>query len=1185
MANRKLILLAFIFLFSTGAGQLFAASKVRARRPTPLSDSLRQVRKVPAQAVREAFHKFSQKQGKNWKVRYNPRTALPEALTGGRTARYSGTPEQAAASFFEDNKELLKVEPSALRLSLKKEFMGITHLQYQQYKDGLPIEFSYARVHVSKNGEVSGYQGKFEPEVTLNTSPGISAEAAVMAVIADLGRQIRPSKVELVIYPDENEGALKLAWKIRGRGNGLWVYYINAADGTVLLKYDDLRYYCDNTAYSTYGTSSGTVYAVSPMPGYDPDSMGVAEYTWRQPERKNLRDQYVWVGGWVPGTVSSVTVTNQYGDYCATKAGKMFSSLKGPYFSVSNFRGASAHYDDAAGGPGAWRTFSTPVQTFPYSDLQEFTQTVTVIPVLAANESFAKAMPNFTHFDVGEMDNDGSANDPDYVRVKSVNTTLGAYIGTRTAPFCGASVEDPSYTVTLKADSAGTGDGFTINVSSYLVLNNYTAVANPGGPSSVLWSTSTTGVYLDRSLGDTNALSEVNAFYHLNAIHRYFDGINIDPYNGNVPAADLSQQVPVMVHAHGMPDTITGCGTACPGMRNAFYDLDNDFIMIGDGNMDNANKYRSFALDGTIVRHEYIHLVVNRIYPMVNYGEFGAISEALADYFSLASFWKEGFNGSPGAGANQATLGNFVGAGEGAARDLSASGFPTTIRVMPGDWWGEVHEDGMILSQALYMLKSSTPTTPYDLGTFGPATAFAGQAKADVLTYAALFYFPDNFANFQDAMIDACKQFDTKWGGSCDPSVRTRIESAFTAHNIGSHSNGDSYETSANTVMCGNNNGPECAADISSLSSLSATVYPLGDVDYYSLPLSAGNFTATLSLPGTGTDGIYHAFSMFIFDSNREYIIEASPVIYGTGSDACDSTLPDCKTLSPTVTLNYTVPYGGGRYYLVVSASPNEYYGNSADNTQTPYTLTLARAPQGSAGARLYLASFDNDEIAFDVPYPAFAMEHWPSSAPAAGIVPPPGAELVFEYAQLRDHNYDPILLTRTNGGTGTYMLNVPTALNYTNTDAQDRPLLSGRVKLQPGFARRYPGVGTVYLEVFGRNHMGQVLSLGVSNPLNLSASGASAEAYNNIIGGANGKALFRYSVSGSGTVSIKIYTQSGALVKTLSDPVSCGGAACTGSKEWDGTNSNGGKAASGIYFVKVKGPGLNKLVKVAVVR
>ena len=1178
--NSKFILIGAALLFASGMGELSAAPKTRERKPSPLSNSMRQVRKTPAPAAREAFRKFTQKQGKSWKVRYNPRTALPEALTGGRTARYPGTPEQAAAAFFAEHKELLKVEPSALRLSLKREFMGLTHLQYQQYKDGLPVEFSYARVHVSEKGEVAGYQARFEPETPVNTVPAISGEAAAMAAAADLGRQLSVSRIELVIYPDESEGALKLAWKIRGRGDGLWVYYINAADGTVLFKYDELNRYCNNTAYATYGTSSATVFAVSPLPGYNVDSLNKTEDTWIQPEKVSLRDQYVWVADY-----SSAAVTGASGDYCADIAGKVFSTFKGPFFSVTNFRGASAHYDN---GNGEWRTYATPAQTpHPYSNSQTYSYPITVVPdpPLTGTESFAKVMPRFTVFQAGVLDQDGSVSDADQVSVKSAGATQGAYIGKRTVPFFGASVENPSYTVTLESDQTGTGDGFTIDISSYLVIQNYTVPVNPG---QVVWSTSTAGVYMDSSLGTANALSEASAFYHLNAAHRYFDGINKNPNNGNAPAADLSRHVAVMVHAAGEPDTLTNCVVSCHGMNNGYYDLEKDHIILGDGDMDYQGKYRSFALDGTIVRHEYIHLVIARIYPIVNFGEFGALSEGIADYFALASFWREGYNGN--VYANQATLGNYVGSG-GTARDLSASGAPTDLRNMPDDWWGEVHEDGMILSQALYKLRSSTPTAATDMGTF-TAGSFSGQSRADVLAYAALFYFPDSFANYYDAMIDACNQFDAKWGGQCNAAMRAKITSAFTTHGIASAAPGDSYELSADTGLCDNNNGPECSTDISSLSSLAATVYPLGDVDYYSLPLSAGNFTATLSLPSTAVEGVYHAYTLFLFDSNREYVTDVTPPIYGSGSDACYDTGP-CSTISPSVTLNYTVPYGGGRYYLVISASPNQYFGNSEDNSTSPYTLTLSLSPQGSANARLYAAAYDSDEISFDVPYPSFPAVGWPSSSTPVGTGLLPGAELFFEYAQLRDHNYEPISLTRTNLSgsnpagsclaTGSYLLPVAFSMDYDNSDALGRSLLSGRVKLQPGFSACYPGVGTVYLEVFGRNHMGQVLSLGVSNSLNLTANRSAVTAYNNIITPGLGEAaIIKYEAQSSGSLSVKVYTQTGTLVKTVYDG---GIPAGKGTVDWDGTNSTGGKAASGIYFVKTKGPGIDKIVKIAVIR
>jgi len=1155
MTKQSFIALAFILLFSTGAGQLSAAPRTRERSPSPLSDSMRKVRKTPSPAARDAFRAFAKKQGKGWKVRYNPRTALPEALTGGRTARYPGTPEQAAAAFFEDNKELLKVAPAELRLATKKEFMGITHMQYQQYKDGLPVEFSYARVHVTGNGEVSGYQGKFEPEISVNTTPGISREAAVMAAIADAGRQLNISAAQLVIFPDEKDGAHKLAWKIRGRGKGLWVYYVNAADGTVLMKYDDLRY------VNTSGASTGKVYAISPLPDYNINSLNLDEVNdWTPPVTMPLQDQYFWVGG-----TSSTTVTNSLGQYSTAQQGKVVSSLKGPYFAVTNFRGASAHFDN---GGGQWRIFSNPLQTpHPYSDSQTYTYSVNITSAIPAGEVFAKAMPRFSSFDAGALDTSGSINDSDQVYVKYGNSVQGAYIGRRTASFYGAAVESSTYTITLETDEAGTANGFTVDISSYLVLTSLPGTSD-NGTGSVLWSTSTASVYIDQSLGSANGLSEINAFYHLNAIHRYFDGINMNPSAGNAAAADLSRQVPVMIHAHGTADSI---GTD-NGMMNAYYDLEKDYIVIGDGQRDAYDKYRSFALDGTIVRHEYIHLVMARIYPIINFGEFGAVSEGVSDYFALASFWRD----YPA----QVTLGNFVGAGEGASRTLSAD----TVNcggdgncVMPDDWMGEVHQDSLMLSQALFKLRTSTPSaSARDLGFFTVAP-FAGQPKADVLAYAALFYFPDNYTNFYEAMMDACAQFNTgAWFGQCDAAARGKIDSAFDLHGIGPArlGGGDSYEASSTSGLCDNNNGPECAYDLGSISAISATIYPMADVDYYSVPLPAGNFTARLDLPSTTSEGIYHAYSLFIFDAKRQYVTEAEPAIYGTGSDACNDSGP-CYTLSPSVTLSYAVPYGGGRYYLAVTAAPNQWYGNSEANSSSPYSLTLSRSQQGSAGARLEAAVFDRDEIAFDVPYPDFPMSGSLSSSTLSG------AELVFEYAQLRDHNYKPIELTRTNDASS-YLEKVAAAFNTFNTDAQGRYLLHGHVKLKAGFSARYPGFGTVYLEVFGRNHLGHVLSLGISNSINLSADKSDVTAYNNIITSAGGTAVIKYETQSAGNLSVKVYTQTGTLVRTVYDGAIPAG---KGTLEWDGTNSGGGRAASGIYFVKTKGPGLDKIVKIAIVR
>lgn len=1177
---RKLLYILFALLLGLGpAGALAGPPRPkRAARISPLSDSLRKTARTPDAAARSAFSKFVAKTGDaQWRVRYSPTTALPEALVGGRTARYPGGPEAAAMAFLAENRELLKVDPAQLKLAFSKSFLGTTHLQYSQIHNSVPVEFSYVRVHVTPDGEVTGCQSKFVPEINVPLTPGISPEHAAAAASADAGFGAKPSKPELVLYPDpEAAGALKLAWKLKVRGtgasSGVWIYFVDAANAQVLFRYDDLRYACADPTKAN-GTVTGSVYAVSPLASGD---NAVDTYAWAQPVSMPIANQYVWTRSHADPKV----ITSNTGEYCGTQAGKVFASLKGPYFAVTNFRGQSAHFDN---GSGAWSSVATSKQSpHPYNDSQTYPAYAVTVPdtLIPAGKSLAKVMPHFSAslaspFEIGFMDIWGTISDMDELTIKdAAGNTVGAYTGKRTVSFYGPSVESAEYSLNLKTDDTGTHNGFSVDSSRYLLLTD----PNTGTGANIVWATNTVNgsglFYMDNSMGLENTLDEVNVFYHLNKMHDYFGTMNKDPNHSGAAATDLSAQVPVMVHAHGEADTIcapgsTAGGNCVGGMVNAFYNSDTGNLIFGDGPMDPYGNYRSFALDGTIIRHEYAHLVSERIYPMINFGEFGAISEAVADYFSLSSFRAEGFSGN--------TLANFVGSGEGVARDLAGS-----TRTMPTNWVGEVHDDGQILSQALWQLKNSTPTTSTDLGNFSSWHAyFPGMPKADVITYAAMFYFPDNFANFYDAMMEACKYFS---GTDC-----TKITTVFDNHGIPGYSTtADGFDSTTTAsglwpdTLCRNNNGPECATDISTMTRLTATISPAGDLDYYSLPLPAGNLTVRLDLPASN-QYLYQAYGVYLFNNLRDHVTDYAPVIYGGGG--CPD-VGNCYTEEPNLTFSYDIP-ASGRYYLVVAGAMNQYGGNSAtSDSQHPYTLNLSYTPKGSAIASLTTASYDNDLISFTVPYLKTDMSYFPSSATTVATADvPPAAEMMFEYAQLRDHNYIPIAHARTNLASGSYLGLETGSIEYVMDDTP-RDVMKGKVRVKPGFSSRYPGIGTVYLEIYGRNHLGKVVSMGVSNAINLATNKTAAVAYNNIITGICTPTVncptIKYDVQSPGTLSIKIYTAAGTLVKTVyNGPVTAG----KGSKDWDGTNSKGSYAASGIYFVKISGAGINTVDKIAVVR
>jgi hypothetical protein len=188
------------------------------------------------------------------------------------------------------------------------------------------------------------------------------------------------------------------------------------------------------------------------------------------------------------------------------------------------------------------------------------------------------------------------------------------------------------------------------------------------------------------------------------------------------------------------------------------------------------------------------------------------------------------------------------------------------------------------------------------------------------------------------------------------------------------------------------------------------------------------------------------------------------------------------------------------------------------------------------------------------------------------------GAELVFQYAQLRDYNSQPLSDTRT-GVSGSFLstLGTPAA-----GIVGGKAAITGKVLLKPGFSTRYPGVGTVYLEILGRNHLGSVVSMGVSGAINLTTNKSDLVTYNNIMRDAGDRAVVKYDLLSGGELTIKVYTVTGSLVKTVFSGMAPAG---KGTTDWDGTNSGGSRVASGIYYIKAKGPGLDKTDKIAVVR
>lgn len=1239
MSRFAKITFAFALIISLTSVGTSAENTVVKTKKSPLAWSQRPEKRVPAANVKAAVKRFNDSNGKNWKVRYNPLTGSPESMMDGRSSKryYGKNPNLRARSFLNENSEMLNINTDNLKEAGENSFLGINHVRYQQYYKGLPVEFTYTKVHMEEDGTITGYQSSYDPTIDIDINPSISVAQALQTASSDSGSTIKISSHTLVIFPDTVNGKHYLAWRIRGRsfdGRHLWVYYVNAKNGDILFNYDDMRRVaCPSSNVSA--TSKANVYEISPVPNAD-FPYGYPSTYWQKTDNptlsplpvslKPLADQYIWIKDYstrmttdvngVAKSTNSVRLVNgawKKDDTSSCSSGKIFSALKGPYFTVTNMRGQSAHWDN---GGGQWQHGNyAEISAMPYPNNASLRWNGSLTPTLNSGNTFAKQYPVFNQpFEVGELSDDGTISNLDEVFVgdRSGNY-FGSYIGNRTSQFRGPSIENTDFSVRLVSDASTVGRGFSISGSDYIVLTKEPGVSLAASYNDINWSpasmkthsamtSSQTGyglALLESNLGcnDTFGLDEANAFYHLNKMRSYFMNFNVMDSNlcpKGSPCyknpVNIDKHINVMVHANGNADKMHEGVSYRNGMENAFFDLELENIMIGDGDYDGNNDsfaYRSFALDGTIVRHEYTHFLVHQIYNIINFGEFGAISEALSDYFALASLWYEG-DKNDGYNATirntkkgMTKVGNFVMS----PRDLSK-----TDKKMPGSWRGELYNDSQILSQALYSLRKGA-NSPIGSSNFMPAGSPWGDVPVvDLAVFASLFYYPDSFRGFYEAMADACSRINKKWAGTCNVS---KIDTAFGAHGLihgGSVSDSDPYE-SVNGDKCQNNNGPECAADITDIRQLSARIYPAGDFDYYTFTANAGTFAAQLILPENDNYN-FHGYMMALYDGDRNLLEEKIPLL--NASDTANYCFGDdpCYSLQQKVDITFNLP-SSGRYYLLVSAPPSWYpdlyaYGISPENSTSEYILKTAFAEQGNVKAEINrsASSFDSDSINFSAPAlvsPSFTNDIIDesiiaySSGTAGRIL---SVENYFSHVQLWD-----VLGHKLDQASTKYMPESNRLVKLDGTPyISSSANITGKLKIQEGFSRRYPSVGSVIVEVVGYNRMGNLVSLGKSAPVNLTSNNSSTfEAYNNILLKGQGSALIRFAVKSRGRLTIKAYTQSGKLVKVIADRTVEAGE--QGNEKWDGTNDKGAKVASGIYFIKAEGPGLDTVEKVAVVR
>ncbi|WP_139368220.1 M4 family metallopeptidase [Evansella clarkii] len=173
------------------------------------------------------------------------------------------TKEQQAASFVQQYAGISNANSNLELVSEQTDDLGMTHLRFQQVKDGVPVMGHELIVHFDKKGNIQSVNGHYLAEVeqlSADPSPAVTAsealEAAIDAVTAP--DELVDSSAELIYYPIG--GSVPLTYKANvnflSEKPGDWYVFIDAETGEVLDKYNTIHNMADAAGLQSEGTET-----------------------------------------------------------------------------------------------------------------------------------------------------------------------------------------------------------------------------------------------------------------------------------------------------------------------------------------------------------------------------------------------------------------------------------------------------------------------------------------------------------------------------------------------------------------------------------------------------------------------------------------------------------------------------------------------------------------------------------------------------------------------------------------------------------------------------------------------------------------------------------------------------------------------------------------------------------------
>jgi len=266
-----------IVKITTMAALFFAASQVyafRADEPLDQKQTAAQALKTAPNKMPTAEQQAAIQTMSGATVEWDKKTGAPASIRGADLAAKNLGGKNLALSAKNDFASDAVAVMDRLTLAYKlrdasKEFalskvdaddLGFHHVRLGQVYQGLRVVGGDLIVHFNKSGKAYQVNGRYIPDIAVNIKPAIDEKAALAAAQADLVKSGKPAgapegKIELVVYARDAVPLLAyelmLIYESKEAGIGRWRYWVNAADGAIINRYNDVR--------KTAATISGTL--------------------------------------------------------------------------------------------------------------------------------------------------------------------------------------------------------------------------------------------------------------------------------------------------------------------------------------------------------------------------------------------------------------------------------------------------------------------------------------------------------------------------------------------------------------------------------------------------------------------------------------------------------------------------------------------------------------------------------------------------------------------------------------------------------------------------------------------------------------------------------------------------------------------------------------------------------------